>query len=83
MKATYSEINGNPINIYKDPKTDDGTKKSAKGLLAVVSDEQGNFTLKDECSKGTESLGCLQPVFKDGKLLQETSLSEIRSKLWN
>jgi len=83
MKATYSEINGNPINIYKDPKTDNGTKKSAKGLLAVVSDEQGNFTLKDECSKGTESLGCLQPVFKDGKLLQETSLAEIRSRLWN
>ena len=83
MKATYSEINGSPINIYKDPKTDDGTKKSAKGLLAVVSDEQGNFTLKDECSKGTESLGCLQPVFKDGKLLQETSLAEIRSRLWN
>jgi len=83
MKATYSEINGNPINIYKDPKTDNGTKKSAKGLLAVVSDEQGNFTLKDECSKGTESLGCLQPVLKDGKLLQETSLAEIRSRLWN
>jgi len=33
----------------------------ALAVLAVTSDEKGNFTLRDECTKSTESLGCLQP----------------------
>lgn len=40
MKATYAEINGQPTTLFKNPKTDDGTKKSHKGLLKVVR-EQG------------------------------------------
>jgi nicotinamide phosphoribosyltransferase len=38
IKATYGEVNGEPRDIFKDPKTDaavGGSKKSAKGLLAV------------------------------------------------
>ncbi|QBQ99466.1 hypothetical protein [Paraburkholderia pallida] len=33
MKAIYSEVGDEKIEILKDPATDDGTKKSAKGLL--------------------------------------------------
>lgn len=40
IKATYVEINGEGQNIFKDPVTDDGTKKSATGLL-VVKEESG------------------------------------------
>lgn len=39
MKATYTEVADTGINIFKDPKTDNGTKKSAKGLLRVVMNE--------------------------------------------
>ena len=35
MKATYGEVNGAGREIYKDPVTDDGTKKSAKGLIKI------------------------------------------------
>ena len=35
MKATYGEVDGNGREIYKDPITDDGTKKSAKGLMKI------------------------------------------------
>lgn len=35
MKATYVEIGSKCLPIFKDPKTDSGTKRSAKGLLAV------------------------------------------------
>lgn len=35
MKATYCEVNGKPIKLFKDPKTGDGSKKSAKGMLVV------------------------------------------------
>lgn len=36
MKATWVQVNGEGIDIYKDPATDSGTKKSARGRLAVV-----------------------------------------------
>jgi hypothetical protein len=32
MKATYGEVAGKGREIYKDPITDDGTKKSPKDL---------------------------------------------------
>ena len=35
MKATYGEVNGIGREIFKDPITDDGTKKSAKGLMKI------------------------------------------------
>lgn len=81
MKAVYSEINGKGYELSKDPKTDDGTKKSAKGLLQVTKDAEGNFKLKDQCTWEEEGQGELQTVFLDGELTHETSLSEIRERV--
>jgi nicotinamide phosphoribosyltransferase len=82
MKATYAEINGVGVELYKDPVTDSGTKKSAKGLLRVEYEDtefQGKqFVLYDQQTKEQEAQGCLQTVFKDGKMIKETSLEEIR-----
>ena len=37
IKATYGEIDGQPLMIYKDPKTDSGNfKKSQKGCCVVT-----------------------------------------------
>ena len=36
MKATYVEIDGQGVEVFKDPATDNGTKKSAKGLIQVA-----------------------------------------------
>lgn len=80
MKATYGEVNGEPRNIFKDPKTDDGTKKSAKGLLSVGK-ENGELVLKDECTWEEEKQGLLQTVFENGKLVNEQSLAVIRKRL--
>lgn len=77
MKATWGQVNGEAKDIFKDPKTDSGFKKSAKGLLQVYS-EKGVLKLKDECTKKEEGQGLLEVVYKDGKLIKETSLSEIR-----
>lgn len=43
MKTTYIEIDGKGREIYKDPITDDGTKKSHKGLLKVIKDCYGKL----------------------------------------
>ena len=80
MKATYVEINGEGREIFKDPITDDGTKKSATGLLEVTK-ETGNYVLHDRVSKEKETKGELMTIFKDGILLKEYSLQEIRQTL--
>jgi nicotinamide phosphoribosyltransferase len=80
MKATYGEVNGEGRAIFKDPVTDDGTKKSAKGLMRL--DAQGNsYILKDQVSWEEESSGALELVFKDGKMVKEYSLKEIRENV--
>lgn len=83
MKATYCEVTEDNetlrIPIAKDPKTDSG-KKSAKGLLMVEKIGQ-EYSLVDECSWKQEQRGCLETVFKDGKIIKETSLQEIRARV--
>lgn len=81
VKATYCEINGEPHEIYKSPKTDDGTKKSLKGLICVLKDINGNFYAIDQVSKEVENGGSLETVFLNGKLVKETSLAEIRTNV--
>lgn len=78
MKATWGVVNDEPREIFKDPKTDSGTKKSAKGLLKVTQDSNGNFHLKDSCTLREESESLLKTVFFDGKLTKEVTLSEVR-----
>lgn len=80
VKATYSEVDGVSHNLSKDPVTDNGTKKSAEGLLRV--EKVGNdFVLFDKQTKEQEQQGELKTVYLNGKLVQETSLSEIRARL--
>ena len=81
MKATYGEINHVGKDIYKDPKTDEGLKKSAKGLLQIYA-EKGILKLKDQCTWEEEEQGLLKPVFLNGKLLKEESLETIRQRLY-
>lgn len=80
MKATYGEVNGEGREIFKDPVTDDGTKKSAKGLMKIEL-KNGNYELVDQVSWEEEKGGELREVFKDGKLLIDDSLSEIRKRI--
>ena len=80
VKATYCEVNGVGREIFKDPITDDGTKKSAKGLMKVVL-KDSVFTLIDQVSWDEEHTGELQEFFRDGKLIVNETLSAIRNRL--
>ena len=82
MKATYGVVNGEGREIFKDPATDKGTKKSAKGMLRVEK-EDGTFILYDQQTEAQEASGELQTVFLDGKLHNFQTLSEIRQRLAN
>jgi nicotinamide phosphoribosyltransferase len=82
IKSTACVINGKEKQIFKDPKTDDGTKKSQKGKVIVYRDGTGKIVYKDGFPLDTElSADLLQPIFKDGKLLVDEKFSDIRARL--
>jgi nicotinamide phosphoribosyltransferase len=83
VKATYAEDeNGNPINIFKQPKAL-AWKKSQKGCCIVALD---GMSYVDENTHFETILGSdnnlLKPVFANGLLLKEYTLDEIRKNLY-
>lgn len=99
MKATYvevgedqgsSDITGMPIKIsvgreiFKSPITDDGTKKSATGLLRVIwNEESGSPKLLDKQTWEEENSkdNLLETIYKDGEFVKITTLTEIRERI--
>ncbi|NOW84247.1 nicotinamide phosphoribosyltransferase [Clostridium beijerinckii] len=84
LKATHAVINGEEKFIFKDPKTDTGNfKKSQKGMCYVYREGE-DILYKDELTlKEQEEYkdNLLEVVFKDGNLIKDYSLKEIREKL--
>lgn len=78
MKATWAQINGKGVDLYKDPVTDDGVKKSAKGRLAVIED-QGNLFLVEQAPHEVENSdkNLLQVVWEDGEFVKKQTWNEI------
>jgi nicotinamide phosphoribosyltransferase len=75
MKATWGIRGDQEVFLYKDPKTDNGTKKSARGRVAVIDGQ-----LVD----GLTLAGELDPMYADNmlaKIPDTISLEEIRANL--
>lgn len=87
LKTTYGVVNGKELLLYKDPITDDGTKKSQKGMVVVYKNVDGSISFTDCHDKvnkqRNQEMGndLLKPVFEDGKLLVDWTLEEIRQRL--
>ncbi|CAM7344244.1 MAG: nicotinate phosphoribosyltransferase [Enterobacteriaceae bacterium] len=81
MKATWGAVNGEGRMIFKEPKTDSGLKRSARGLLRVERDAQGELQLHDEQTWEQEKTGELKTRFLDGKLYNVDHFEQIRQRL--
>ena len=85
IKACDAIINGKEYPIFKDPKTDretgDGFKKSQRGACRVFL-KDGELTYEDGLTY-EESLknNIMQPVFRDGKLLVDYTIKQVRNQL--
>ena len=83
IKATYGEDkDGNPVMIYKQPKAL-AWKKSQKGCVIVAQDGQSytdGHTFEEAHGEGVENL--LQLVFKNGKMVKQISLAEVRANMY-
>ncbi len=82
VKSSLVSINGQEKEIFKDPKTDNGVKKSLKGRVVVVK-ENGKLVAKDQQPNVHNDQDQLKVVFNNGKLKVEHTLNEIRERIKN
>lgn len=87
IKATGGRINGVNVHVSKDPKTDPGMKKSARGFLKVVN-VNNRPTLIDglELPLYTHDDDLLEPVFRNWPVFNDDrngidTFSQIRRRL--
>jgi nicotinamide phosphoribosyltransferase len=73
-KASAGLLNGEWIDLFKDPITDPG-KKSKRGHLALIRDGFGGPI---RTVKGPRLDDMLKPVFRNGKILKDYTLDEVR-----
>jgi nicotinamide phosphoribosyltransferase len=79
-KATFGVVDGEDRELFKDPITDSGSKKSARGLLRV--DRLGDdFVLRDRVTRAEEYGGELRTVFVNGYATDVETLAGIRARL--
>eukprot|EP00731_Ephydatia_muelleri_P024095 Em0016g366a len=78
FKCSYAIVNGQPVNVYKDPVTDHG-KISKKGRLTLEQDAEGHYLTTTE-GRGDAAKDLLVTVFENGELLKEYTFEEIRSR---
>lgn len=81
MKCSAALINGEWVDVYKDPITDHG-KRSKKGRLGLVYEcgigSCGFHTVPEDIAEKRGNV--LQTVFEDGELLIEDTFANIRKR---
>ena len=80
MKASAICINGEWRDVYKDPITDPG-KRSKRGRLALINDEQGYRTVREDALG--DQRNSLVKVFRNGDVLVDWTFDEVRERAAN
>jgi len=80
-KASAAFINGEWVDVFKDPITDTG-KRSKRGQLMLYRSDAGKFTT-DCIGAKTMDEQMLTPVYLNGKILRTTTLEEVRTTRFN
>ena len=83
LKCIAQQKDGKLVEIFKDPITDSGMKKSAKGLTVVYKDEKGEYYLKDQATleEVQSDENELKVRFRNGELLNQVTFDEIRKNV--
>jgi nicotinamide phosphoribosyltransferase len=82
LKSTLCVINGEEKHIFKDPKTDNGIKKSQKGRVAVLKDGKEGLKFVDGLGLQDNLVSDqLVEIYRDGEILKEYTFEEIRARL--
>lgn len=76
MKCSAARINGEWVDVYKDPISDPG-KKSKRGRL-MLTRESGQWTTVP-LGSGFDWANSLIKIWKNGELMQDWTLDEVRA----
>ncbi|KAG7165904.1 Nicotinamide phosphoribosyltransferase-like 3 [Homarus americanus] len=76
-KCSLAVVDGDEVEVYKEPITDKG-KTSKKGRLTLQC-EDGVYTTVEH-GKGDPEKDLLVPVFENGELLKDYTFEEIRQR---
>ena len=77
MKCSAVSIDNVWVDVYKDPVTDPG-KRSKRGRL-MLTREPGKYTTVN-CGTGWDYSNLLHEVWRDGRLLRETTFDDVRAR---
>lgn len=78
MKCSSALVNGEWVDVFKDPIDDKG-KASKKGRITLVKDDHGNYeTIRLEDPYGRDEE--LEVVYKNGVILKTTTFEEVRQR---
>jgi nicotinamide phosphoribosyltransferase len=80
IKATHGQVNGEPRDLFKKPKTDSGLKNSLCGLIRIER-EHGHFVAYDKQKPYQEQQGLLTTVFENGSIVKDDGIADIRKRL--
>lgn len=81
MKASAIWRDGAWHDVFKDPKTANGTKTSKRGVQGAMKTDSGAFVARPAANipPGADAL---RPVFRDGEILRFSSFEDIRARAW-
>jgi len=78
MKASYALVDGEDVDVFKDPITDSG-KRSKKGRITLYKDDAGElFTAR---AGDDNYIDLLETVFLNGKIVKEYTFAEVREQV--
>lgn len=80
MKATWAQIAGHGVDLFKKPVTDDGMKNSAMGRLAVLPSPAGDLVLVNQATDIEQTRSLLRPVWRNGEWLVKETFDVIRER---
>jgi nicotinamide phosphoribosyltransferase len=83
MKASSARINGEWVNVVKDPVTDPGKKSKAGRVTLWQSGGEFASTVEQPMNWTDQGIGpwteALEEVFRDGKLVKEIDFATVRA----
>lgn len=81
IKVTWAEVDGVGRDLFKDPVTDNGTKRSSTGRLAVFRNDDGELELIERATPEQEDASLLQTIWEDGEFRRRQSFADVRETL--
>jgi nicotinamide phosphoribosyltransferase len=84
MKCSAAKINGEWVDVFKDPITDK-VKASKKGRITLWTNSGGEFASSVTAPTGWTDRGiggwteAMEEVFRDGKLIKEVTFDQVRA----